>query len=55
LNNVKGMSEYELMHLQRVHRNNERLASLGLLVPMQSATCPSSNREMTMRKTTRTS
>ena len=44
LNNIEGMYEYKLMHLQRVHRNNARLASLGLLAPMPSATLPSSNR-----------
>mgnify|MGYP006170108823 CR=1 FL=1 len=37
------MSEYELMRLQRVHRNNARLASLGLLVPMTSTATLSSN------------
>ena len=31
LNDIEGMSEYELMRLQRVHRNNARLANLGLL------------------------
>ena len=44
LNDIEGMSEYELMRLQRVHRNNARLASLGLLVPMTSATTLSSDR-----------
>ena len=44
LNDIEGMSEYKLMRLQRVHRNNARLASLGLLVPMTSATTLSSNR-----------
>ena len=38
------MYEYKLMRLQRVHRNNARLASLVLLAPMPSATLPSSNR-----------
>ena len=31
LNNIEGMSEYEQMRMQRIHRNNARLASLGLL------------------------
>ena len=31
LNDIEGMSKYELMRMQRVHRNNVRLASLGLL------------------------
>jgi hypothetical protein len=44
LNDIDGMSEYELMRLQRVHRNNARLASLGLLAPMTSATTLSSDR-----------
>ena len=44
LNDIEGMYEYKLMHLQRVHRNNARLASLGLLAPTPSATLPSSNR-----------
>jgi len=44
LNDIEGMSEYELMHLQRVHRNNARLASLGLLAPMTSATTLSTDR-----------
>ncbi len=41
LNDVKGMSEYELLRLRNVHRNNARLASLGLLVKvMTSAASP---------------
>jgi protein tyrosine/serine phosphatase len=38
------MSEYELMHMQRVHRNNVRLASLGLFASMTSAASPSADR-----------
>jgi len=30
LNDVEGMSEYELMRLQRIHRNKAKLLSLGL-------------------------
>jgi len=44
LNDIEGMSEYELMCLQRVHRNNARLASLGLLGGMTSNASPSANR-----------
>jgi len=44
LNDIKGMSKYELMRMQRVHRNNVRLASLGLLASMTSAASPSSDR-----------
>jgi len=44
LNGIEGISEYKLMRLQRVHRNNARLASLGLLAPMTSATTLSSDR-----------
>jgi hypothetical protein len=44
LNDVEGMSEYELMHMQRVHRNNVRLASLGLFASMTSAASPSADR-----------
>ena len=44
LNDIEGMSEYELMRLQRVHRNNARLASLGLLGGMTSNASPSANR-----------
>ena len=44
LNDIEGISEYKLMRLQRVHRNNANLASLGLLTPMMSATTLSSDR-----------
>jgi hypothetical protein len=44
LNDIKGMSKYKLMRIQRVHRNNARLASLGLLTPMMSAASLSSDR-----------
>jgi hypothetical protein len=44
LNDIEGMSQYKLMRLQRVHRNNARLPSLGLLAPMTSATTLSSDR-----------
>ena len=33
-NDVGGMSEYELKRMRNVARNNARLASLGLLVPI---------------------
>ena len=41
LNDIEGMSKYELMRIQRVNRNNARL---GLLAPMTSAASLSSNR-----------
>ena len=45
LYDVEGMSEYEVLRLRNVHRNNARLASLGLLVEvMTSATSPSAKR-----------
>jgi hypothetical protein len=44
LNDVKGVSEYELMCLQRIHRNNAKLTSLGLLGGMTSTASPSSDR-----------
>ena len=37
------MSEYELMCLRRIRRNEAKLASLGLLGGMTSAATPSSN------------
>ena len=40
---VGGMSEYELKRMGNMARNNVRLASLGLLVPMTSAATLSSN------------
>jgi hypothetical protein len=42
-NDVSGMSEYELKRMQNMARNNARLASLGLLVPMTSTATLSSN------------
>jgi hypothetical protein len=44
LNDIEGMSEYELMRMQRVPSNNMRLASLGLLEPMMPAASLSSDR-----------
>ena len=44
LNDVEGMSEYELMRLQRIHRNNAKLTSLGLLGGMTSTASPSFDR-----------
>jgi hypothetical protein len=44
LNDVNGMSEYELLRLRNVHRNNARLASLGLLEGMTSTAPPSTDR-----------
>ena len=43
LNDVKGMSEYELMRLQRIRRNKAKLTSRGLLGGMTSTASPSSN------------
>ena len=37
LNDINGMSEYELKRMRNVARKNARLESLGLLVPMTSA------------------
>jgi hypothetical protein len=44
LNEINGMSEYELKRMRNITRNNARLASLGLLVPMTSATTLFSDR-----------
>ena len=44
LNDVKDMSEYEVLRLQRIHRNNVKLASLGLLGGITPATFPSADR-----------
>ena len=44
LNNVKGMSEYEVLRLRRICRNKAKLASLGLLGGMTSAASPSADR-----------
>jgi hypothetical protein len=46
------MSKYELMRLQRVHRNNARPTSLGLLAPMTSATTLSSDRSNRKKRAT---
>jgi hypothetical protein len=46
----QGMSEYKLMRMQRVHRNNTRLASLGLLAPMTSAASLSSDRSNSKKR-----
>ena len=43
LNVVEGMSEYEVLRLQRIRRNEAKLASLGLLAPMISPTSLSSD------------
>jgi len=43
LNDVEGMSEYELMRLQRIRRNEAKLTSLGLLGGMTSTASPSSD------------
>ena len=44
LNSVEGMSEYELMRLQRIRMNEAKLTSLGLLGGMTSTASPSSDR-----------
>ena len=44
LNDVKGMSQYELLRLRRIRRNEARLASFGLLEDMTSAASPSADR-----------
>ena len=44
LNDVKDMFEYEVLRLQRIHRNNVKLASLGLLGGITPATFPSADR-----------
>jgi hypothetical protein len=43
LNDVEGMSEYQVLRLQRIHRNNAKLASLGLLGGMTSNATPSAD------------
>jgi hypothetical protein len=42
LNDNNGLSKYELKRMGNIARNNARLAFLGLLVPMTSATTLSS-------------
>jgi len=44
LNEVEGMSEYKVLRLQKIHRNNVKLASLCLLGGMMSAAPPSADR-----------
>ncbi len=44
------MSEYKLMPLQRMHRNNAKLTSLGLHGGMTSTTSPSSDRPNRMKR-----
>jgi len=44
LNNIEGMSEYEVLHLRRIRRNEVKLARIGLLEPMTSAASLSSDR-----------
>ena len=44
LNNIEGMSEYEVLRLRRIHRNEAKLARIGLLEPMTSAASLSSDR-----------
>ena len=44
LKDIEGMSKYEVLRLQKIHRNNAKLASLSLLGGMKSATSPSINR-----------
>ncbi len=41
---VEGMSKYKVLRLQKIRRNEVRLASLGFLGGMSSAASPSSNR-----------
>ena len=52
LNDIEGMSKYKLMRIQRVHRNNARLASLGLLAPVTSAASLSSDRSNSKKRST---
>ena len=47
---VEGMSKYELMHLQTVHRHNTRLERLGLLAPMTFAISLSSDRSNSKKR-----
>jgi hypothetical protein len=44
LNVIESMSEYELLRLERIHRHNAKLVSLGLLAPMTSAASSSADR-----------
>ena len=41
---IEGMSEYEVLRLWRIRRNEAKLASLGLLAPMTSVASLSSDR-----------
>ena len=44
LNEVEGMSEYKVLHLQKIHWNNVKLVSLCLLGGMMSVAPPSADR-----------
>jgi hypothetical protein len=50
LNDIVGMSEYEVLRLWRIHRNEAKLASLGLLAPMTSAASLSSDRSNSKKR-----
>jgi len=49
LNVVEGLSEYEVLRLQRICRNEAKLVSLGLLAPMTSAASLSSDSSNSMK------
>ena len=44
LHDIEGMSKYEVLRLQRIHRNIVKLASLGLLGGMTSNASPFADR-----------
>ena len=50
LNNIEGMSEYEVLRLRRIRRNEAKLTSLGLLEPMPSAASLSSDRSNSKKR-----
>ena len=50
LNNIEGMSEYEVLRLRRIRRNEAKLTSLGLLEPMTSAASLSSDRSNSKKR-----
>ena len=50
LNDIEGMSEYEVLRLWRIRRNEAKLASLGLLAPMTSAASLSSDRSNSKKR-----
>ncbi len=50
LNDIEEMSEYKVLHLRRIRRNEAKLVSLGLLAPMTSTTSLSSDRSKNKKR-----